>query len=106
MATEVEKNAPAIIDEISPNRNKTNGELERRIVSMLLMLMDEIKGHGQVMAISVTNCAIDACPMPDASPAHLNEAERGDRHGGDRCRHVRRPGAAERGGGAGRVAQH
>jgi SpoVK/Ycf46/Vps4 family AAA+-type ATPase len=50
---EAEKNAPAIIfideiDSIAPNRDKTNGELERRIVSMLLTLMDGVKGRGQV----------------------------------------------------------
>ena len=54
-------------------RGNTNEELERRIVSMLLKLMDEFKGHGQVMAISVTNCAIDACPMPDASRSFTSE---------------------------------
>lgn len=41
---EAEKNAPAIIfidelDSIAPKRDKTNGELERRIVSMMLTLM-------------------------------------------------------------------
>ena len=40
---EAEKNAPCIIfideiDSIAPNRDKTHGELERRIVSMLLVL--------------------------------------------------------------------
>ena len=44
---EAEKNAPAIIfideiDSIAPKREKTQGEVERRIVSMLLTLMDEI----------------------------------------------------------------
>merc|ERR1719166_950700 len=57
---EAEKNAPAIIfideiDSIAPKRDKTNGELERRIVSMLLTLMDGMKGRGQVIVIGATN---------------------------------------------------
>jgi transitional endoplasmic reticulum ATPase len=57
---EAEKNAPSIIfideiDSIAPNREKTNGELERRIVSMLLTLMDGIKSRGQVVVIGATN---------------------------------------------------
>ena len=57
---EAEKNAPAIIfideiDSIAPNREKTNGELERRIVSMLLTLMDGVKGRGQIVVIGATN---------------------------------------------------
>ena len=45
---EAEKNAPAIIfideiDSIAPKREKTNGEVERRIVSQLLTLMDGLK---------------------------------------------------------------
>lgn len=57
---EAEKNAPAIIfidelDSIAPKRDKTNGELERRIVSMLLTLMDGMKGRGQIVVIGATN---------------------------------------------------
>jgi len=57
---EAEKNAPAIIfideiDSIAPKRDKTNGELERRIVSMLLTLMDGMRGRGQVVVIGATN---------------------------------------------------
>lgn len=57
---EAEKNAPSIIfidelDSIAPNREKTNGELERRIVSMLLTLMDGCKGRGQIVVIGATN---------------------------------------------------
>jgi len=56
----LKKNAPAIIfidelDSIAPKRDKTNGELERRIVSMLLTLMDGLKGRGQVVIIGATN---------------------------------------------------
>ena len=45
---EAEKNSPAIIfidelDAIAPKREKTNGEVERRIVSQLLTLMDGLK---------------------------------------------------------------
>jgi transitional endoplasmic reticulum ATPase len=42
---EAEKNSPAIIfiDEIAPKREKTHGEVERRIVSQLLTLMDGLK---------------------------------------------------------------
>merc|ERR1719471_363087 len=57
---EAEKNAPAIIfideiDSIAPKRDKTNGELERRIVSMLLTLMDGLKGRSQTVVIGATN---------------------------------------------------
>jgi len=57
---EAEKNAPAIIfideiDSIAPKRDKTNGELERRIVSMLLTLMDGMGKRGQVVVIGATN---------------------------------------------------
>jgi len=57
---EAEKNAPATIfideiDSIAPKRDKTNGELERRIVSMLLTLMDGMRGRGQVVVIGATN---------------------------------------------------
>merc|ERR1719285_1430571 len=34
---------------------ETNGELERRIVSMLLTLMDGLKGRGQIVVIGATN---------------------------------------------------
>jgi len=59
---EAEKNSPAIIfideiDSIAPNRDKTSGELERRIVSMLLTLMDGVKGRGQIVVIGATNRA-------------------------------------------------
>jgi transitional endoplasmic reticulum ATPase len=57
---EAEKNAPAIIfideiDSVAPARDKTHGELERRIVSMLLTLMDGVKGRGQIVVIGATN---------------------------------------------------
>mmetsp|Transcript_63076 Transcript_63076/g.167250 ORF Transcript_63076/g.167250 Transcript_63076/m.167250 type:complete len:796 (-) Transcript_63076:196-2583(-) len=57
---EAEKNAPAIvfideIDSIAPKRDKTNGEVEKRIVSQLLTLMDGMKGRGQTVIIGATN---------------------------------------------------
>lgn len=57
---DAEKNAPAIIfidevDSIAPKRDKVGGEVERRIVSQLLTLMDGMKGRGQVIIIAATN---------------------------------------------------
>jgi len=57
---EAEANQPAIIfidevDSIAPNREKTNGEVERRVVAQLLTLMDGVKGRGQVVCIAATN---------------------------------------------------
>jgi transitional endoplasmic reticulum ATPase len=57
---EAEKNSPAIIfideiDSIAPKREKTNGEVERRIVSQLLTLMDGLKSRSHVVVIAATN---------------------------------------------------
>ncbi|MFP4402384.1 MAG: CDC48 family AAA ATPase [Candidatus Nanoarchaeia archaeon] len=57
---EAEKNAPAIvfldeIDSIAPNRNETQGEAERRVVSQLLTLMDGLQSRGNVVVIAATN---------------------------------------------------
>ncbi|XP_016516024.1 cell division cycle protein 48 homolog [Nicotiana tabacum] len=57
---EAEKNAPSIIfidevDSIAPNREKTNGEVERRIVSQLLTLMDGLKSRAHVVVMAATN---------------------------------------------------
>lgn len=57
---EAEKNAPAIIfideiDSIAPKRDKTNGEVERRVVSQLLTLMDGMKSRSNVVVIAATN---------------------------------------------------
>lgn len=57
---EAEKNSPAIIfideiDSIAPKREKTNGEVERRVVSQLLTLMDGLKTRGHVIVIGATN---------------------------------------------------
>lgn len=57
---EAEKNAPAIIfideiDAIAPKRDKTSGEVERRVVSQLLTLMDGMKARSNVVVIAATN---------------------------------------------------
>merc|ERR1712242_320231 len=57
---EAEKNAPAIIfideiDSIAPKREKTNGEVEKRIVSQLLTLMDGMKQRAHVVVMGATN---------------------------------------------------
>ncbi|GFS45762.1 ATPase, AAA-type, CDC48 protein [Actinidia rufa] len=57
---EAEKNAPSIIfidelESIAPKREKTNGEVERRIVSQLLTLMDGLKSRALVIVIGATN---------------------------------------------------
>merc|ERR1711878_133800 len=57
---EAEKNAPAIIfidelDSIAPKREKTHGEVERRIVSQLLTLMDGLKQRSQTIVMAATN---------------------------------------------------
>ncbi|CAM0955841.1 unnamed protein product [Alopecurus aequalis] len=57
---EAEKNAPAIIfideiDSIAPKREKTHGEVERRIVSQLLTLMDGLKSRAHVIVMGATN---------------------------------------------------
>ncbi|CAF0843207.1 unnamed protein product [Brachionus calyciflorus] len=55
-----EKNAPSIIfideiDAIAPKREKTHGEVERRIVSQLLTLMDGLKQRAHVIIMAATN---------------------------------------------------
>jgi transitional endoplasmic reticulum ATPase len=57
---EAEKNSPSIIfideiDSIAPKRDKTNGEVERRVVSQLLTLMDGMKARSNVVVIAATN---------------------------------------------------
>ncbi|TBU00623.1 AAA ATPase [Hamiltosporidium magnivora] len=57
---EAEKNSPAIIfmdeiDAIAPKREKTHGEVERRIVSQLLTLMDGMKARSNVIVLGATN---------------------------------------------------
>jgi transitional endoplasmic reticulum ATPase len=57
---EAQKNAPSIIfidevDAIAPKREEVSGEVERRIVSQLLTLMDGLKSRGKVVVIAATN---------------------------------------------------
>ena len=54
------QNSPAIIfidelDSIAPKREKTHGEVERRIVSQLLTLMDGLKQRSHVIVMAATN---------------------------------------------------
>jgi transitional endoplasmic reticulum ATPase len=57
---EAEENEPAIvfideIDSIAPNRDDTQGDVERRVVAQLLSLMDGLEDRGQVTVIGTTN---------------------------------------------------
>ncbi|VVB57958.1 VCP-like ATPase [Candidatus Anstonella stagnisolia] len=57
---DAEDNAPTIIfmdeiDAIAPKREEVTGEVERRMVSQLLTLLDGLKGRGQVIVIGATN---------------------------------------------------
>jgi transitional endoplasmic reticulum ATPase len=57
---EAQENAPSIIfmdeiDAIAPKREEVTGEVERRMVSQLLTLMDGLKARGQVIVIGATN---------------------------------------------------
>lgn len=57
---EAEKNAPSIIfideiDAIAPKREEVTGEVERRVVSQLLTLLDGLKSRGKVVVIAATN---------------------------------------------------
>jgi len=74
---EAEKNAPAIIfideiDAIAPKRSEVHGEVERRVVSQLLTLLDGLKGRGKVIVIAATN-------LPDAIDPALRRPGRFDR---------------------------
>ncbi len=57
---EAEKSAPSIIfideiDSIAPKREESYGEVERRVVSQILTLMDGLKSRGKVVVIGATN---------------------------------------------------
>jgi len=57
---EAEENAPSIIfideiDSIAPKRMDTSGEVERRVVSQLLSLMDGLRGRGEIICVGATN---------------------------------------------------
>ena len=74
---EAEKNSPAIIfidelDSIAPKRDKTGGEVEKRVVSQLLTLMDGLRGRGSVIVIAASN-------RPNSIDAALRRFGRFDR---------------------------
>jgi transitional endoplasmic reticulum ATPase len=74
---EAEKNAPSIIfideiDSIAPKREQVTGEVERRVVSQLLSLMDGMKARGKVIVIAATN-------RPNAIDEALRRGGRFDR---------------------------
>ena len=57
---EAEKNAPSIIfideiDSLAPKREDSSGEVERRVVSQLLTMMDGLKSRGKVVVMAATN---------------------------------------------------
>jgi len=75
--TQAEENAPSIIfideiDSIAPKREEVSGELEKRIVSQLLTLMDGMKSRGKVVVIAATN-------RPDSIDPALRRPGRFDR---------------------------
>jgi len=74
---EAEENAPSIIfideiDAIAPKREEVTGEVEKRVVSQLLTLMDGLKKRGKVIVIAATN-------RPDAIDPALRRPGRFDR---------------------------
>jgi len=76
---EAEKNAPSIIffdeiDAIAPSRDENihSGEVERRVVSQLLTMMDGLKSRGKVIVIAATN-------RPDSIDVALRRPGRFDR---------------------------
>lgn len=57
---QAEKNAPSIIfideiDALAPKREESFGEVERRVVSQLLTMMDGLKNRGRIVVIGATN---------------------------------------------------
>ncbi|MCK5258247.1 MAG: AAA family ATPase, partial [Thermoplasmatales archaeon] len=74
---DAEKNAPSIvfideIDAIAPKRSEVHGEVERRVVSQMLTLMDGLKGRGNLIVIGATN-------IPDSMDPALRRPGRFDR---------------------------
>jgi len=74
---EAGEKSPAIIfideiDALAPKRDEVGGELERRLVSQLLTLMDGLEDRGQVVVIGATN-------RPDALDEALRRPGRFDR---------------------------
>jgi transitional endoplasmic reticulum ATPase len=74
---EAQENAPTIIfidelDAIAPNRNEVSGEVERRVVSQLLTLMDGLEARGDIIIMASTN-------RPDSIDPALRRPGRFDR---------------------------
>ena len=74
---QAEENSPSIvfideIDSIAPKREEVTGEVEKRIVSQLLTLMDGMKSRGKVVVIAATN-------RPDSLDPALRRPGRFDR---------------------------
>ncbi|MEK6982762.1 MAG: CDC48 family AAA ATPase [Candidatus Micrarchaeota archaeon] len=74
---DAEDNAPSIIfvdeiDSIAPKREEVFGEVEKRLVSQLLTLMDGLKSRGEVIVIGATN-------RPDSIDPALRRPGRFDR---------------------------
>jgi len=74
---DAERSAPSIIfideiDAIAPKREEVTGEVERRVVSQLLSLMDGLKSRGKVIVIAATN-------RPNAIDQALRRGGRFDR---------------------------
>ena len=77
---EAQKNAPSIIfidelDAVAPNRDGgagSSGEVERRVVSQLLTMMDGLESRGKVVVIAATN-------RPDSIDPALRRPGRFDR---------------------------
>ncbi|AJZ75973.1 CDC48 family AAA ATPase [Candidatus Nitrosotenuis cloacae] len=74
---QAEENTPSIvfideIDSIAPKRDEVTGEVEKRIVSQLLTLMDGMKARGKVVVIAATN-------RPDSIDPALRRPGRFDR---------------------------
>jgi len=75
--SQAEENSPSIIfideiDSIAPKRDEVSGEVEKRIVSQLLTLMDGMKSRGKVVVIAATN-------RPDSIDPALRRPGRFDR---------------------------
>ncbi|MBI4895971.1 MAG: AAA family ATPase [Candidatus Aenigmarchaeota archaeon] len=64
---EAEKSAPSIIfideiDAIAPKREEVRGDVEKRVVSQLLTLLDGLKDRGKIIVIGATNLPTDLDP--------------------------------------------
>jgi transitional endoplasmic reticulum ATPase len=74
---QAQENAPSIIfidelDSIAPKREEVTGEVEKRVVSQLLALMDGLQSRGKVVVIGATN-------RPNALDTALRRPGRFDR---------------------------